>query len=254
MDQHLSSPATFDASAITKDEMNWDAYAEHYDQMCEMNPAYQENIELLLQRLPRWNLPKQSVVCDIGAGTGNYICAIAKHFEAGEIFHIDFDARMNEFARAKYLTNGISNVSIVQNHVLNYEMPSSSVDLVICINSIYAVYPQTAVLEKARRWLKPGGVFFAIDFGRKQRTLDWALYLFRESMRSKQVGKYAKGFIEGREVMTQNRQTTAGQKTGRYWLHSTEAFGSSLETAGFRIEELFPCYRGYADLAVCRLQ
>ncbi|MBX3706297.1 MAG: class I SAM-dependent methyltransferase [Pseudomonadales bacterium] len=245
-------PTTFDSSAIAKDEMNWDAYAEHYDLMCALNPAYQENINLLLERLRSWQLPSTSTICDVGAGTGNYICAMADQFPDGAIFHIDFDARMNELAQQKYLERGIKNVQILQDHILNIDLPKSSVDLVICINSIYAISPQKSVLEKAHEWLKPRGRLFAIDFGRKQRTLDWAIYLFRESLKSGEVGRYAKGLIEAREVMKQNRQSTKGQKSGRYWLHSTDDFGKSIADAGFEIEELFACYRGYADLAVCR--
>jgi hypothetical protein len=116
------------------------------------------------------------------------------------------------------------------------------------------VNPQTAVLDRARAWLKPSGRLFTIDFGRKQRTLDWAIYLFKESMKSGRIGEYAKGLLEGRDVVKQNRQSAKGQSTGRYWLHSTEDFGQSLEMAGFIVDELFPCYRGYADLAVCRVR
>jgi ubiquinone/menaquinone biosynthesis C-methylase UbiE len=161
---------------------------------------------------------------------------------------------MNELARAKYARRGITQVQIIQEHILNVEIPAGSLDLILCVNSIYAVHPQMAVLERARHWLSPNGRLFAIDFGRKQRTLDWAVYLFRESMKSKQVGRYAKGLIEAREVMRQNRQSTKGQSTGRYWLHSTEEFGESLEKAGFIVEELASCYRDYADMAVCRVR
>ena len=39
--------ALYVAENVQSDEMNWDAYAEHYDVMCELNPSYQENIEYL---------------------------------------------------------------------------------------------------------------------------------------------------------------------------------------------------------------
>jgi len=251
MDQRTEPPGTFNPSNLAADEMNWDAYAEHYDLMCELNPAYQENINLLMSRIPAWGLPDRARVCDVGAGTGNYLSAIAKLFPKGDLFHLDFDARMNELARKKYDALKIENVSILQEHIFNVELPERSFDLILCINSIYAVSPQTLVLEKALSWLKPDGYLFAIDFGRKQRTLDWAIYLFRESMKTGRVGRYAKGLVEAREVMKQNRQSAKGQESGRYWLHSTQEFGESLESAGFKVLELFPCYRGYADLAVC---
>jgi ubiquinone/menaquinone biosynthesis C-methylase UbiE len=253
MDQDLTLSATFNPELLAKDEMNWDAYAEHYDLMCELNPAYQENIQLLLDRISKWGLPLAPRICDIGAGTGNYIAAMAEIYPKAEFVHVDFDSRMNELARAKYHRNGISNVHFVEDHVLHNRLAPSTMDLVICVNSIYAVNPQQAVLERVRELLTPGGRLFAIDFGRKQRTLDWAIYLFREAMKSGKVGRYARGLIEGREVMRQNRQSTKGQTSGRYWLHSTDEFGISLERAGFIVDELSSCYRGYADMAVCRV-
>jgi ubiquinone/menaquinone biosynthesis C-methylase UbiE len=254
MDQDLTLSATFNPELLAKDEMNWDAYAEHYDLMCELNPAYQENIQLLLSRISSWDLPSAAKICDMGAGTGNYISAIAERFPHAEFFHVDFDSRMNELARAKYDSNGVSNVQFVEDHILHSRLPPSTMDLVICVNSIYAVNPQRAMLERVHDLLAPTGRLFAIDFGRKQRTLDWAIYLFREAMKSGKVGRYARGLLEGREVMRQNRQSTKGQASGRYWLHSTDEFGASLEHAGFIVEELSPCYRGYADMAVCRVR
>lgn len=253
MDQENPVRSTFNPEAVAKDEMNWDAYAEHYDLMCELNPAYQENIRLLLDRITRWKLPRCPNICDIGAGTGNYIAALHSQLPDANFYHIDFDTRMNELARAKYAERGITQVQIIEDHILNIDMAIGSIDLILCINSIYAMNPHEAVLSRARSWLSPNGRLFTIDFGRKQRTLDWAVYLFRESMKSKQVGRYAKGLLEAREVMRQNRQSTKGQSTGRYWLHSTEEFGKSLENAGFIVEELSPCYRDYADMAVCRV-
>ena len=253
MPEKTKAPLVFDSTTIAKDEMDWDAYANHYDLMCDLNPAYQENINHLLSRLPSWELPKAPTICDVGAGTGNYIKAMSRALPEAKFYHIDFDSRMNELARAKYDQAGIEHVQILQDHILNIQIPTQSVDLVICINSIYAVNPQAAVLERARNWLKPNGRLFTIDFGRKQRTLDWAIYLFRESMKSGRIGEYAKGLVAGRDVVKQNRRSTKGQITGRYWLHSTEDFCESLEVAGFIVDELFSCYRGYADLAVCRV-
>jgi ubiquinone/menaquinone biosynthesis C-methylase UbiE len=234
---------------VANDEMNWHAYAEHYDQMCKFNPPYQDNIDTLIRYLSEWSLPSNADICDLGAGTGNYILEVAKSFPD---VHIDFDSKMNELANKKYAAAGVDKVSIVTEYAQQCTFPKNRFDLVICVNALYAISPQEDVLRKVRSWLRPDGWFFIIDFGRKQRTLEWTLFLFRQSLKAHRAGEYVKALLDAREVLKQNRKSTKGQESGRYWLHSTDAFGKTLSECGFDVEEIFPCYRGYADLAICR--
>lgn len=231
--------------------MDWDAYAEYYDELCELNPAYHENIEILLDRLKQWQLPEDSHICDMGAGTGNYIVELSKHLPGANYRHVDFDIRMNDLAARKYETNKISNVEIIQEEAHNVSFPADSFDLIICINALYTFTPQDQVLKNMRDWLKPDGRLFVIDFGRQQSTLDWTIYIFREALKAHRVGRYARTLLEGREILKQNRRATKGQQSGRYWLHTTDEFGNALRGSGFTIHEIESCYRGYADLAVC---
>lgn len=249
--EYLDIP-TYAPSSVDSDEMDWDAYAEHYDLMCELNPSYQDNLLSLATRLPKWNLPSDARVCDLGAGTGNYIHLLSRLIPDATFTHVDFDKKMNEVAQQKYQSAEIDEVHVVKDYVQRVEFPKESFDLILCVNALYAISPQVQVLRKIHSWLNPDGKFFVIDFGRKQRVLDWTFYLFRESLKHHRVGTYVKALLEGREVIKQNRRSTKGQITGRYWTHSTEDFGVTLEECGFEVEELFPCYRGYSDLAVCR--
>lgn len=237
---------------VATDEMNWDAYAEHYDQMCKFNTSYQENVEILLDLAANWPMPQNAKVCDLGAGTGNYILSLAESYPSAEFVHVDFDEKMNEAAIRKYRDAEVNNIQVVTEYVQECDFQDNSFDLIMCVNALYAISPQDEVLARIRRWLKPGGRFFAIDFGRKQKTLDWAIYLFRESMKKQQAGEYVKALVNSREVLKQNRRSTKGQESGRYWLHSTSEFGEKLSSIGFQVDDLYACYRGYADLAICR--
>lgn len=237
---------------VGRDEADWDAYAKHYDELCYLNPAYHENVGKLLSRLEKWDLPPTPAVCDLGAGTGNFLLELNRAMPNGRYWHVDFDDRMTGLAKRKYSDAGLSNVQVVKDEIHNVAFPDESFDLILCINALYAFTPQEQVLANVRKWLKPEGRLFLVDFGRKQSTLDWTIYIFREAMKSRQVGRYAKSLIEGREVLKQNRRVSKGQESGRYWLHSTQEFGESLVKAGFVVEELEKCYRGYADMAVCR--
>ncbi len=243
---HIQNP-----ESVEKDEMDWDAYAEHYDEMCALNPAYQANIEILLNHLSKWSLPPDCKICDLGAGTGNYIVQMAKTLPMAQFWHVDIDQHMTELATQKYEQNKVLNVNVHKSdvHAANFE--EESFDVVVCVNALYAFTSQESILKRIRSWLKPNGKLFLIDFGRKQKTLDWTLYIFKESMKSQKVGRFARALIEGRELLKQNRRTTMGQESGRYWLHTTQEFGQTLENSGFKVEELSRCYRNYSDLAIC---
>lgn len=247
-DRYLTDRA---GSPVEADEMDWDAYAEHYDKMCDLNPAYQQNIQLLLERLPSWNLPDHASICDLGAGTGNYILQLGQLMQNATFWHVDFDNRMIEVAKRKYAQAGLKNIHIVQADALTVDFEEDSFDLIICINALYAFSSQPELLRKMHKWIKRNGRLFLIDFGRKQNTLDWALYMLREAAKSRRLRLYARTLVEGRELLKQNRKTTKGQESGRYWLHTTEEFGQTISSVGFRVDEIGRCYRNYADYAIC---
>jgi ubiquinone/menaquinone biosynthesis C-methylase UbiE len=251
MTTEFESGESYSPENLDRDEMDWDAYAEHYDLMCEFNPSYQENIATLLEFAKRWKLPSDGSVCDLGAGTGNYTLALAGAYPDLDFVHVDFDKKMNELAAEKYKRRNVRSVRIVADYAQKVSFPPNSFDLIVCVNALYAIYPQIEVLQKVHSWLKPDGKFFVIDFGRKQNSVDWAFYLFRESMKEHRAGDYFRALLEGREVWKQNRKSTKGQSSGRYWLHSTSDFGKILEQVGFELDELHKCYRDYADLAIC---
>jgi ubiquinone/menaquinone biosynthesis C-methylase UbiE len=177
---------------------------------------------------------------------------MAKEHPECSFVHVDFDTKMNELAARKYEANGVRSVRVISDYAQHLDFPDACFDLVLCVNALYAISPQKQILRKVHSWLKPNGRFFVIDFGRKQRSLDWAIYLLRESVKSRRAGDYVRAVVEGREVWKQNRRSAKGQETGRYWLHSTTDFGNTLVDSGFEVDELQPCYRGYADLAICR--
>jgi len=232
--------------------IDWDAYATQYDLMAKYNPSYHENIDILRSSLPSWDLPAKASVCDLGAGTGNYISALSRVLPDAKYVHVDFDHVMNDIAREKYSKLAIENISIKEEYVQRIDFHDESFDLVLCVNALYAISPQGPVLNKIRRWLKPGGVFFVIDFGRRNRMIDWSWYLLSNLVKEHGVVECARFLLSSAEIIRQNNRGSKNQDEGAYWLHSTQEFGKTLSDAGFLVEELRPCYRDYCDLAICR--
>jgi ubiquinone/menaquinone biosynthesis C-methylase UbiE len=233
-------------------EIDWDAYASQYDLLAKYNPAYSDNIALMRYLLSRYLVREPKRVLDIGAGTGNYICALGKDYPNASFVHLDADVVMNRIAEGKYRSAGIRNIDIVTSPVLDAELDRGGFDLIICINALYAMQSRDKVLSKVRNWLREDGSFFVIDFGRHTDIWDWSKYIFGHILRDLGVREFVRFLVKGSETIRQNRKGSKGQLEGIYWLHSTDEFKLALEASGFSVEHIETCYRDYCDLALCR--
>ena len=232
--------------------IEWSLYAEHYDAMCEANPSYQEMLTLVEDSVQNLDLPDSPRILDVGAGTGNLLLRLLNRLPKAHFVHLDQDPVMVRRASEKFQRAGFGSVSVVATDFLDYKVADNSFDLIVSTNAIYAMHPHRQVLRKIFSILKPEARFVVVDFGRKQNTTDWALYLAASNLRRQGFQKTLKVFLENWEVARQNRKTTEGQEGGEYWLHSDTEFLEALSEAGFLIEESHPCYRNYSDFAVCQ--
>jgi ubiquinone/menaquinone biosynthesis C-methylase UbiE len=235
-----------------RSEIDWDAYASQYDLLAMYNPSYAENIELMRDLLSAKTKSEPKSILDVGAGTGNYLCALGMDFPSARLVHLDSDAAMNGIAGTKYSRAGLENVKLVTAPVIDVEFAEGEFDLIVCVNALYAMPRREETLERIRKWLSPEGYFFVIDFGRPTNIWDWSKYIFGNIIRTRGLSEFFRFLISGRETIRQNRKGSQGQADGTYWLHSTEEFAAALDHAGFRVEHLQTCYREYCDLALCR--
>ena len=178
MAQSIDTTKTSFSKKKTDEGIDWEKYAPHFDLMAELIPAYEENVNALKAHiLQTLALRITATVVDLGAGTGIFQqSSPLSACQNRKIFHIDFDPTMNAIARQKYETAGLSNIEILEESIQRVDFLPESIDLVICVNALYAVHPQEAVALKIKKWLKPEATLFIIDFGRKQSAIDWGLH------------------------------------------------------------------------------
>lgn len=246
-----ANPVQIEA-ASHKRQLSYDEYALHYDRLCDLLPVYQDNIGSLLDILPKLNLPDDARICDLGAGTGNYILALSDVLPDANYVHVDMNSNMNNLAKQKYELAGVRNVQMVEEFIERAEFPDEHFDLVICVNALNTASPQLPVLRKMSKWLKPNASLFLIDFGRKQRVLDWGWYIFSSAIKAGNLNSYLKALMKNREFIKQNRLAAKDQSNGVMWTHTLEEFSDLVGKAGFSIEESATCYRGYCDLVLAR--
>ena len=233
-------------------KVRWDEYAQAYDVMCSANPAYQKNLALFREWIADLCLPPASTICDVGAGTGNYVVELARRFPDARVTHLDSDPMMNRMASRKYRLSGIGNVGFASSNATTAHFAPSTLDLIVCVNALYTFAEPSRVLSAFHSWLKPAGYLFVIDLGRPMDVADWSRYIVTSSVTTIGVSATVKAFFKGRKAIGQNRLIRREQELGRYWLHSPTDFNEALIDAGFEIARTQICYRDVCDLAICR--
>ncbi len=232
---------------IFEGEMQYSEYAPHYDNLCEINPAYQELVQIFLDSLSGMNLPNSPTVADLGAGTGNFICPLLSAIPEASVTHLDCSPEMNALAKQKYLDLGLS-VNVIEAHMEDWEFESDSFDLIVCVNVLNNAPPALPMLRMIRRWLKPNGTLFLIDFGREIKIIDWTWYLLRDSLKNRGPSATLRSIYQTRKAFSSNKAGKGDQKAGKLWTHTSEELRSLVEEAGFSIQKFQTCYRDYADL------
>ena len=232
--------------------MNWSQYATVYDLMADSNPAYQQLLEDFCSYMTGLSIPPDGIILDLGAGTGQFSLLAAKHYPHCKIIHVDQDARMITRAKEKALALSLTNIKFVCGDLCSPQQENGSVQLILSIHSLYACGNHSQALEQAYLSLAPGGNAYFIDPGRCIDIGDWSTYLFKHLLKTRGLYHTVVTFIRGLPVARANRTILRLQKEGVYWTHTTDQFGSALNEAGFRVNQLDTCYKGYSDRAICK--
>jgi len=239
-------------SLLLNKNIQWSIYANHYDAMCNVNPSYDSMLTLVVERFEHLQLPPDAHVLDVGGGTGNLLLRLAKLHPQTSFVHLDMDLGMLGRAREKYQAHSISNVELAHTSFLEWKQKNIAFDVIVSTNALYAIQPHQQALELMHRLLRPEGRLVLVDFGRRQNTNDWLFYVIRNCIANYGWKRTYRLVVDNWEAARQNRRTTAAQRQGHYWLHSTEEFVAALSEAQFEVEHVSSCYRGYSDIAVCR--
>jgi ubiquinone/menaquinone biosynthesis C-methylase UbiE len=121
----------------------------------------EENTNLTISKLP---ITKNSVVADIGAGTGFYTFRIAPKVPQGKVYAIEIqdDAIKYLTERTKELKQG--NVIVVKGSELSPNLPENAIDLVIMVDVYHELLYPHEMLQAIRRSLKPNGKLLLIEY------------------------------------------------------------------------------------------
>jgi ubiquinone/menaquinone biosynthesis C-methylase UbiE len=108
--------------------------------------------------LRRLGLSERSVVVDVGAGTGQFVLAVAP--ACARVIAVDVSPVMLELLRAKLASLALSNVEVVQAGFLTYQHVGEPVDFIYSRLALHHLPDawKAVALARLRRVLRPGGL------------------------------------------------------------------------------------------------
>ena len=232
--------------------MNWTQYAKVYDLMADRNPAYQQLLKDYCAYMADLCIPIDGIILDLGAGTGQFSLLAAQYYPHCKIIHMDQDAEMIARAKEKAEALNLTNIEFICGDICSPQLQNGTVQLLLSIHCLYACGHHNQALAQAFLKIAPDGNAYFIDPGRCIDIRDWSIYIFKHLLKSRGLIYTVTTFIRGLPVARSNRTILKLQKEGTYWTHTSEQFGNALNQAGFTVNKLDTCYRGYSDRAICK--
>ena len=121
----------------------------------------QERTDLLIAGL---SLSEDSVVADIGAGTGYFTFPVAKRVSRGKVFSVDIQPEMlARIARRKAVEN-VANVETVLGEVADPKLPDNELDLAFIVDAYHEFSFPREMGERLKEALKPGGQLVLVEY------------------------------------------------------------------------------------------
>lgn len=128
----------------------------------------EEAVALAISKMP---LQRNSVVADIGAGTGYYSFRIAPKITDGKLYAVEVQDAFVKALEKKKKDLNLINVDVVRGGAQAPNLPDSSVDLALMVDVYHELeYPQE-MLQALYKALKPGGKLLLIEYRAEDPTI-----------------------------------------------------------------------------------
>jgi ubiquinone/menaquinone biosynthesis C-methylase UbiE len=111
-------------------------------------------------------ITRESVVCEIGTGTGYFSLRLAKL--AAWVYAIDVEPQLLSLLRERAASAGVKNLTPVLGLPLDPLIPPALCDLILTVNTFHHVPDKAAYLRRLRTSLRPGGRVAIIDFHKRE--------------------------------------------------------------------------------------
>ncbi len=121
----------------------------------------EENVKLALENLP---IKANSVVADIGAGTGYYTFRIAPKVPQGKVYAVELQNEAINFLKNKSKQLKLNNVEVIKGTEQSLNLPENSIDLAMMVDVYHELSYPHEYLQALRRSLKPDGKLLLLEY------------------------------------------------------------------------------------------
>jgi len=121
----------------------------------------EENTELAIKNLP---ITKQSVVADIGAGSGYYTFRIAKRVPEGLVYAVEIQDPAIKYLEEKSKELKFDHVKTIKGSEKSPNLPENAIDLALMVDVYHELLYPHEVLQEIRKSLKADGKLLLIEY------------------------------------------------------------------------------------------
>jgi SAM-dependent methyltransferase len=150
---HVQRPGWYIDELVHAGEEHLDAtYVEMYDRKSATDPSGDLDV------LRAMGLSENSVVVDLGAGTGTFALAVAPLCR--RVIAVDVSPAMLDYMHVRAERAGIDNLDVVHGGFLSYEHQGEPADVVYSRNALHHLpdFWKAIALDRVAGILKPGGI------------------------------------------------------------------------------------------------
>ena len=121
----------------------------------------EERTDRLVKNLP---LEPDSVVADIGAGTGYFSFRIAERVPSGKVLAVDIQQEMLDTIESRMALEGISNLVPLLGSERDPRLPEASVDVILLVDAYHEFSWPREMGHAMAEALKPGGRLVLVEY------------------------------------------------------------------------------------------
>lgn len=128
----------------------------------------EENSNLAISKFP---VKPNSVVADIGAGSGFYTFRVAKRVPEGKVYAVEIQEQMLRFLENRKTELNASNVEIIQGDTASVNLPVNSIDMAFMVDVYHELSYPKEVLAGIYKALRPAGKLVLLEYKAEDPTV-----------------------------------------------------------------------------------
>lgn len=125
------------------------------------NRQEEENTQLAISKLP---ILPNSIVADIGAGTGYYTFRISPRVPNGKVYAVEIQNNAINYLKHKSAELKQDNIIVVKGTEQSPNLPANSIDLAIMVDVYHELLYPHEMLQAIRKSLKSGGKLLLLEY------------------------------------------------------------------------------------------